>query len=310
MNERLRGVLFVLGAAIAWSAGGLGVKLIDAPALAIAGFRSLFAALVLAFALADVARRTGLTTGAALRALARRRLLWGAALGYALMVVSFVIATKLTTAANAILIQYSAPVYVALLSWPVLRERLRWWDWLAVCGCIAGMVLFFSDRVSSSGRLGDMVAVGSSFGFASLPLLLRLDQRRVEADPLADRRLAGLAPLFACLLGNAIAVVVCAPWMLTQAPASAASWAVLVPLGVLQIGVAYVLYSAGVRRLRAVESTLVCTLEPILSPLWVVLGTGERPTANAIAGGALIVAAVTAQGVIAAARPARAATSP
>jgi drug/metabolite transporter (DMT)-like permease len=113
MNERLRGVLFVLGAAIAWSSGGLGVKLIDAPALAIAGYRSLFAAVVLGFAMVRLATRTGLGTGAVLRALARRRLLWGASLGYALMVVSFVIATKLTTAANAILIQYSAPIYVA-----------------------------------------------------------------------------------------------------------------------------------------------------------------------------------------------------
>jgi drug/metabolite transporter (DMT)-like permease len=156
--------------------------------------------------------------------------------------------------------------------------------------------------VSSSGRLGDTVAVASSFGFAALPLLLRLDQRRLELGTEGDRRLVGLAPLFACLLGNTIAVVVCAPWMLTQAPSGAVGWAVLVPLGVVQIGVAYVLYSAGVRRLRAVESTLVCTLEPILSPLWVLLGTGERPTLSAIAGGALIVLAVTAQGLIAGTR--------
>ncbi|NUP13394.1 MAG: EamA family transporter [Polyangiaceae bacterium] len=289
----------MLGAAIAWSAGGLGVKLVDAPALAIAGFRSLFAALVLGAAFVIYARRAGVHMQWALARLLRRPLLWGASAGYALMVVSFCVATKLTTAANAILLQYTAPIYVALLSWPLLRERVRLWDWFAIAGCVAGMVLFFRDQVSSSARVGDFVAILSSFGFAALPLQLRLDQRRLEEGAKDNARLVGLAPLFACLLGNVVAVVVCAPWMVREPPSTAAGWAVLVPLGMVQIGLAYVFYGAGVRRLRAVESTLVCTLEPILSPLWVLLGTGERPSSSAIAGGALIVVAVTVQAVAA-----------
>ncbi len=297
--DRRRGVLLVLAAAIAWSGGGLGVKLVDGHAATIAGFRSLFAAIVLFAAFAIGARRNGIDALAASRSLLRRWPIWGASVGYAVMVVLFVFATKLTTAANAILIQYAAPLYVAVASWPLLRERLRWSDWLAVVGCVLGLVLFFSDRVSASGRVGDMLAVVSGFGFASLPLLLRLEQGRLEKGSVEDRRLIALAPLFACLLGNGIAVITCSPWMIGAPPGAPTAWLVLVPLGMVQIGLAYVFYSAGVRRLRAVESTLVCTLEPILSPLWVLLGTGERPSVRAILGGALIVVAVTTQGVLA-----------
>lgn len=297
--ERRRGVSFVLAAALTWSTGGLGVKLALGHAATIAGFRSLFAAVVLGLAFAHGATRHGVGALNAARSLARRPTIAGASVGYATMVVCFVFATKLTTAANAILIQYAAPIYVALFSWPLLRERLRWWDWLAVIGCVAGLVLFFRDQVSSSGRLGDLIAVVSGFGFASLPLLLRLEQRRLEAGTPDEIRLIALSPLFACFLGNVVAVIVCSPWMCSLPPAGAVAWGVLGLLGTVQIGLAYVFYSAGVRRLRAVESTLVCTLEPILSPVWVLLGTGERPTTSAVLGGALIVIAVTAQGVLA-----------
>jgi drug/metabolite transporter (DMT)-like permease len=298
--ERRCGVVFVLAAAVAWSAGGLGVKLIDAPALAIAGFRSLFAITVLGGALVVHARTTRADLAAALRVLLTNPLVWGAAAGYALMVVCFVLAAKLTTAANAILLQYTAPIYVALLSWPLLRERLRVWDWVAVAGTILGMTLFFADKVSStSGQLGNLVAVASSFGFASLPLQLRFAQHRLEGEGARGVRLVAMLPLVATLLGNVIAVLVCVPWMVSHPPHTAVAWGILVSLGTLQLGLAYVLYGAGVRRLRAVESTLLCTLEPILNPIWVFLGTGERPSASAITGGAIIVLAVTAQGVAA-----------
>jgi drug/metabolite transporter, DME family len=306
VTERARGILLVLAAAVAWSAGGLGVKLIDAPALTIAGLRSLFAITVLGGALVHHARASKTDLAAALRALLARPLVWGAALGYALMVVCFVLAVKLTTAANAILLQYTAPIYVAFLSWPLLRERVRAWDWVAVAGCILGMALFFADKVSSSGQLGNLVAVLSSFGWASFPLQLRLTQHRLEGEGLEAARLVAMMPLVAALLGNTLAVLVCLPWMVSHPPHTAVAWGVLVPLGTIQIGLAYVFYSAGVRRLRAVESILVCTLEPILNPIWVFLGTGERPSASAIAGGAIIVLAVTAQGMAAGAQRAEA----
>jgi DME family drug/metabolite transporter len=299
-KERLRGSGFVLAAALAWSGGGLGVKLINESSLTIAGYRSLFAIPVLAAAFMYHARNSPLAPSASLRALLGRRHVWGAAVGYAAMLVCFVLATKRTTAANAILLQYTAPIYVALLSWPLLAERVRAWDWLAVVGCVIGMGLFFSDRVSTgTGQIGNLIAIASSFGFASYPLFLRLAQKQLDREGEEGARLVPMLPLVAPILGNALAVVVCLPSMITSAPSSALAWSVLFALGTLQIGFAYVLYGSGVRRLRAVESTLLCTIEPILSPIWVVLVMGEQPSLNAIAGGAIIVVAVTGQGVAA-----------
>jgi drug/metabolite transporter (DMT)-like permease len=211
------------------------------------------------------------------------------------MVVSFVIAAKLTTAANAILLQYSGPIYVALLSWPVLRERVRATDIAATVLCFFGMCLFFLDRVSAQGRIGDLVAIVSSFGFAGVPLLMRLEYVRRP-----NEHAAALGPAVAMTLGNSIACIVAAPAMVhaVSAPIGAGGWSAVVFLGVFQIGVAYVLYAAAVNALPALRSTLLATIEPILNPLWVAIVRGERPTKWAAIGGAVILVSVTLQAVV------------
>jgi drug/metabolite transporter (DMT)-like permease len=290
----------VLAAAVSWSAGGLGVKLVHAPGLSVAGFRSAFAALVLGGSFAMGALRAGRSPAHDAQRLLRRPLLWGAALGYASMLVCFVTAAKLTTAANAIFLQYTGPIYVAALSWVLLRERMGVGDWSAIGGCLVGMGLFFGDGVSEEHRLGDFLAVLSSFGFASLPLQLRLLQKRISAEESESSTLVPLVAPFAMFLGNVLAALACLPWMLASPPADLASWYVVGLLGLFQIGMAYVFYGVGVRHLRAIESTLLCTVEPILSPLWVYLGTGERPASRALLGGTVIILSVTIQGVLAA----------
>jgi hypothetical protein len=118
-RSRAIGFLLVVFAALTWSTAGIGIKVLWADALSVAGYRSLFALpVVIAFAAATADRP-------ALTAAMKRPLVWAAALSYALTVTVFVAATKLTTAANAILLQYTAPIHVALLSYPLLGERLR-----------------------------------------------------------------------------------------------------------------------------------------------------------------------------------------
>ncbi len=292
---RARYTIYVLLAAVLWSTGGLGVKSVPMPALALAGFRSLFAIPVLLVASMVEAKRRDV----ALAPMMRRPLVWGAAASYAVMVTSFVIAAKLTTAANAILLQYSGPIYVALFSWPLLRERVRGADVVATIGCFVGMVLFFVDRVSADGRVGDLVAIVSSFGFAGVPLLMRLEQKKQGAA----WRGAAASPFVAMTIGNAIACAVCTPSMLAEIGAAshssaASAWAVLVFLGAIQIGAAYWLYGAAVGKLPALRSTLLATIEPILNPLWVAIVRGERPTKWAAIGGAVIVASVTLQALV------------
>jgi len=301
-SGRRNGALLVVAAATLWSTGGVGVKTAVAEPMVIAGLRSVFALASMAVVLGVVLRRAGLGF-ATLRALLVRPLVWGAAASYAMMVVCFVLAARRTTAANAIFIQYTGPVYVALLGGKLLGEKVTRRDLVAVGGCVAGMALAFGGELGGGRMEGNLLALISSFGFAGLPLLVRLDQQKLEAE--GGRGLTGAAahaPLVAMSLGNAIAAAVSIPAILSHpvsGDTAARTYAVLVALGTLQIGLPYVLYAIAVRRLRALESSLLATIEPVLAPVWVVLATGERPSPLAIAGGAMIVLAVVAQ----AARP-------
>lgn len=296
---RSRGALLVIAAATLWSTGGVGVKTAVAEPLVIAGLRSAFALAFMIVVLAIAFGRAGLSLRH-VKSLLVRPLVWGAAASYALMVTCFVLAAKRTTAANAIFIQYTGPVYVALLGGKLLGEPLTRRDLIAVVGCILGMGLAFGGELGGGRMEGNLLAVLSSFGFAGLPLLVRLDQKRLAAstDTVALAA-APHAPLVAMALGNAVAAAVSVPALLAHpivGDTTTRTWLVIAALGCFQIGLPYVLYASAVKLLRALESSLLATIEPVLSPVWVVLATGERPSALAIAGGAVIVIAVAAQG--------------
>jgi len=300
--ERRIGALLVIAAATLWSTGGVGVKVAVAEPMVIAGLRSLFALAFMTVVLAIGLKKSGAGL-AVVTALLRRPLVWAAAASYALMVVCFVLAVRRTTAANAIFIQYTGPVYIAMLGGPLLGERVTRRDLFAIAGCLVGMALTFGGELGGGRAAGNVLAIFSSFGFAGLPLLLRLDQKRLlagDADDAVAARLAGHAPLVAMALGNAIAALVALPAIVVHpvtGDTATRTYLVLAALGFFQIGLPYVLYATAVRRLRALESSLLATIEPVLSPVWVVLATGETPTPLAIAGGAMIVLSVAAQAV-------------
>jgi drug/metabolite transporter (DMT)-like permease len=286
----------VLAAAVCWSLSGVGIKQVPAGALAITGLRALFATPVFLGVLAWRARPFGL--GNVLRFLVARRAVWLVALCYAWTVSSFVAANQLTTAANAILLQYTAPIYVVLLSWPLLGERVRLVDVIAVLGCVAGVLALFLDRLTPAGITGNLVAMGSGAGLGLVPLLLRRAEQPRPGESAHERlELRPLAGGAALLLGNTLTVLIGLPWALSAPSLPLESWAVLVGLGTVQIGAAYLFYAAGVRRLRAIECLMVSSLEPILNPVWVALATGERPGRPALVGGALIVLSVVGHGI-------------
>ncbi|HVH44835.1 MAG TPA: DMT family transporter [Labilithrix sp.] len=293
--SRRSGVLLVVAAATLWSTGGVGVKIAEAEPLVIAGLRSVFA---LAFMLLVIAVKVRSASGALLNLL-RRPLVWAAAASYALMVVMFVLAARRTTAANAIFIQYTGPVYVALLSGPLLGEKPRREDLLTIAGCIVGMMLAFGGELGAGRMAGNLLALFSSFGFAALPLLLRVDQNKLaRRAPDGDVSIAAHAPLVAISLGNALAALVALPAIVAHPPAGPGqlkTYAVLFFLGVFQIGLPYVFYGLAVQRLRALETSLIATIEPVLNPIWVLLATGERPSTLAAAGGVVIIGAVIMQ---------------
>jgi drug/metabolite transporter, DME family len=260
-------VLAVASAAILWSSGGLFIKLAPMPALAVACGRSLVAGLFyLALLRPDL-----------------RKARWATAASYAGCIVTFVSATKLTTAANAIFLQYTGPAYVLVLSPFLLDEPFRPLDAICVALSLAGMSLFFVGKVEAGQALGNALGIVSGVFFALTVVLLRRDARSGREDALP-----------ATALGNLMAAAVTLPFALQALPAvlTPRGAGVLLYLGVVQLGFAYWLFIKGVRRVPAAEASLICMLEPVLNPVWVLMGFGERPGAWAVAGGAIVISAV------------------
>jgi drug/metabolite transporter (DMT)-like permease len=285
--SRAAAIAVMLAAALLWSAGGVVIKTAPVSPVAIAGWRAFFAIPVLG--LVALARARG-EPKAAWEAL-RSSWIWAAVASYALMVVTFVVATKLTTAANAIFIQYTSVVHVAILAWPVLRERTGWREGVACAGVLLGLLMFFGDRLAISSdraQTGNALAFVSSLAAAAVVLALRRNLR----DRSPETSASTVSPVIAFAAGNALTAIACSPWMFTNMPHDLPTWALLAAAGCLQTGISYVLYGMAVAWLTALESSLVSTLDPILNPVWVLLATGERPSRVAVVGGVLVIGSV------------------
>ena len=270
MNENRLAVLMLVAAAIFWSTSGVLIKLVDLPALAIAGWRSLIAGGVIVL----LCRRSVRVSWRA------DTLLAAACMG--LFCISFVVATKLTTAANAIVLQYASSVYVAILAPRMLGEPTGKQDWLFLGLVVVGIGLFFMDDLSTQGVIGIMVALGGSLFFAGAMIFLRKSRNRSTAWPIA--------------LGNFMATGLCLPFMFQQTP-SAIDWLGISGLGVVSLGIGYALFAYGIKRVRALDSVLIPSIEPLINPLWVFLFVGEMPGRWALIGGALVLSAVMLQGL-------------
>jgi drug/metabolite transporter (DMT)-like permease len=259
-----RGILLVAGAALLWSTGGMAIKALAEPPLKIAFYRCGIAAVALLLLLRP---RVARWSAEFLVAIA----------SYAACLITFVVATRWTTAANAIFLQYSGVVWVLLFSPVVLKEPFRPRDAAAVAAALGGMALFFVGKLSYGGA-GDWVALLSGVFFATLVISLR---RQGQAGARA-----------AVTWGNILGAAALLPVMPGQLSLTLRSAAILAFLGVFQIALAYVLFVAGLQRVTATQASLVGMLEPVCNPIWVFLAIGERPTGWAVAGGFVVLAAV------------------
>ena len=259
----VRSRLLLLAAAALWSTGGAAIKRCGLDAWQLAGGRSLIAALVLLVFVPAARRRP-------------TRLSLAVAVAYAFTVILFVSATKLTTAANAIFIQDTAPLWVLLLSPWLLRERPTRGELLSVPVFALGLGLFFLDRLTPGQVTGNLVALASGLAFGLSILGLR---RIGDGGPAA------------LVLGNLLAAAVTLPlWPLGPTP-TALDLGLVGFLGVFQLGLSYLLFSVGLRGTPAVEAALLVLLEPVLNPIWTFLIAGERPGPWALGGGAVVLAA-------------------
>lgn len=272
LDQRKKAVFALFIVSLCWSLGGLLIKLVAWDPLAIAGMRSAIAIPVL-----WVFRRH--------LAFTWTKAQLTAAIAYAAVVILFVTANKNTTAANAVLLQYTSPVFVALISRRVLNERIKLIDWLTAFAVLMGIGLFFVDQLSWQGRFGNICSIVGGFAFAVFAVSMRLQK---EASPIES-----------VVLGNAIAAAFGLAFS-SHSFAGLENWGLIFLLGTVQLGLPYVLYSFAVKHVTAIEVVLIPALEPIVNPLLVLLFLKEAPTPWAIVGGAMVFSAVIARGSIAA----------
>lgn len=261
MPDYNKGVLMTVLAAVVWSTGGLLVKLISLDAFTILFYRSLYAGIFFLLVYGSEALR-----------LDKRALL--VAICYAPLLICFVTATKLTTAANAIFLQYISPAIVLVLEARLLKKSIARHNLITVLFCIGGLSLFLLEQKGGNHWWGDALALLSGFFSACLILSLRFSNR--------SQQMSGI------VLGNILVVLVTMPMFLKSPSPSVNEHLMLLFLGVIQIGVGYLLFTYGQRRIPAIDSALIAMLEPILNPVWVMIGYHERPSMWALAGGLII----------------------
>jgi drug/metabolite transporter (DMT)-like permease len=264
-------VVLLLASAILWSLGGVLIKSIDWTPMAIAGARSLIAALIIGLLVPGVVRKIS----------------WQSvpgALAYSATVILFVVATKQTTAANAIFLQYTAPIYIAIISPWLLHERTKWQDWLLILIALAGVALFFLDQLSLQGLSGVIAALGSGIAFAFLAVFMR---RQREGSPEAI-----------VFLGNGVTLLFALPWMFpVMRIQQNGPWLLL--LGSIQLAIPYLFYSQAIRHVRALDASIISIIEPILNPIWVMLATNEHPSLWSIVGGSVVLATSLTRSLVA-----------
>ncbi len=298
--------------ALLWSFGGLVIKLIKWDALAIAGVRSLLGMLTVTIAFrrppklfvrqnenalqdqkaGDGNRRQGQNAGdgdCRQDQKARpKKIDWRATtnllLGgffYAATMLLFVPATKMTTAANAILLQYTNPIYIIIFGPLLAGEKSDWIDITAVAGILAGMVLLLWGDLGGGQMAGNILALLSGVTYGGTTIFLRRAKNTRPSDSLN----------LSCLLSFLFAI----PFIVKAGlPQSAMSYPALLCLGVFQIGMPAVLLSIGIEKVPALSSVIITMIEPMMNPVWVALFAGEVPSASSVFGGLVILACIVA----------------
>ncbi|HEX7832098.1 MAG TPA: DMT family transporter [Thermoanaerobaculia bacterium] len=263
---RRTGILFIVIAALLWSTGGIGIKAVSDSALKVSFYRSIFAAITLLLIFRRDAISVRPTPG-----------FLTAVISYGACLTSFVVATKLTTAANAIFLQYAGVIWVLLFSPLVLKESMRRHDVIAIIGAMSGMALFFVGKFETRGMTGNAMALVSSVFFATMVLALRRETHASRA---------------AVTWGNVVLALALLPFVWDDLGLTMKSFLALLFLGVFQIGIAYACFVKGLQHISATQASLTGMLEPVMNPIWVLLFIGERPSAFAIAGGVIVLAAI------------------
>ncbi len=271
LSEHHKGIFAVLAAALLWSTGGLLIKLITFNAMQISFFRCLIAAIVFAIVFKKEILAVNLFT-------------FVNALFYAAVLIFFVLATKKTTAANAIFLQSTAPIYVLIFEPIINKTSYERINIITIIVCFLGMLLFFTGKLSPGDLLGNIYALLAGLAFAAFFLGMRKNKHEYHYSSI--------------FFGNLLVALICIPFVTSLRSISFSDLWMVAFLGVFQIGLAYTFFSKGLKRILAIEASLISLAEPVLNPVWVFIGYGEVPSAMAILGGIVIISAITLRTLI------------
>ena len=269
-TKRNTAIKYMIIASVLWSIGGIFIKLINWNPMAIAGSRSAIAALVMMVYLKKFKFKIN-------------KSMLICACSYSLLVILFVYANKLTTSANAILLQFTSPVWVALLSRAILKQKISRIDGITIIFVILGMIMFFIDELEMSYLLGNILAILSGIVMAGMFLLFQQQKENSLVE--------------ITLLGNVITAIVGIPFYFISSPGMESVLPLFI-LGVFQLGIPYLLYVLAIPNVTAIDAVLIPVLEPLLNPLWVFIFAKESPTLFSLLGGGLVLLSVTVRGII------------
>lgn len=268
-----KGLIYISFTAFLWSSSGLFIKVLNISAFQISFFRSAIAALTIY----TISYLRGNKIKFEFDLISNLSVFF-----YAGILILFVIATKMTTAANAIFLQFTAPIYLVILEPIFLKIKFESKNLITVIICIMGMVLFFFGRLELGNIYGNLIAICSGICFAMFSLLLKYKKLRKGSDN----------TLQSAVLGNALVAVITFFLVFPNFGLSTTEALILTYMGVIQIGISYMIFNIGIRYVSATESMIIATMEAIFNPIWVFIGIGEAPSVYALIGGLIIFSAI------------------
>lgn len=204
------------------------------------------------------------------------------AVSYAGILIFFVVATKMTTAANAIFLQFTAPIYLLFLEPIFLKTGFKKRNLFIILICIFGMALFFFGKLEIGNIYGNLFAILAGISFALFSLFLKWKKQIHKS----------VNTLSILVVGNFLVSIVCIPIVFDSLEINLTEAVILVYMGAVQIGISYIIFSEGIKYVSATESMIIAMLEAIFNPIWVFLGVGETPSIFAVIGGAIIFSAI------------------
>jgi len=268
-----KGLIYISFTAFLWSTSGYLIKYLSIDALQISLFRSGIAAITIYFIVSFRKPKFKFEFDTASNL---------ASVFYAGILILFVFATKMTTAANAIFLQFTAPVYLVVLEPLLMKTKFQPKNIITIIICVFGMILFFFGRLEIGNIYGNLIAICSGICFAMFSLLVKFKKVKHNSEN----------TISSAIVGNALVAVVAFILIFPMFSISLNEALILLYMGSIQIGVSYVIFNEGIKYVSATETMIIATLEAIFNPIWVFIGLGEIPSVYSILGGIIIFGAI------------------